>query len=191
MLSLAGAAHMAVVNPSHVCHKPRHNQRHKLCSTKREKVAEEKRVGGKSRGFMQTIPVLVVEDNPADVQLMRLALRESPVPAQLYAVPDVPSALTFLRGNERSTRSVRPAMIIADLNLPGQNGHDLLKALNETPNLAEIPVVIFTSSVREEDHTLSQTLHAVDYVQKPLDVDEYFACVQSMVATWGQGARLL
>ena len=67
--------------------------------------------------------------------------------------------------------------------IPGKTSHELLKELHEAPDRAEISVVVFTSSMREEDRTLSQALQAVDYMQKPQDVDKYFACVQCMIRT--------
>jgi CheY-like chemotaxis protein len=71
--------------------------------------------------------------------------------------------------------------MVVDLHLPGKTGHELLAEVKNTPALADIPVVIFTSSLIEEDRETSFALQAADHVLKPMDSDAYFAHVQRIV----------
>jgi CheY-like chemotaxis protein len=130
---------------------------------------------------MKVVVVLIVEDNLGDVVLMREALKESHVATEVYVVPDVPRALAFLQGQERYHNPVRPDVMVVDLHLPGKTGHELLAEVKNTPALADIPVVIFTSSLIEEDRETSFALQAADHVLKPMDSDAYFAHVQRIV----------
>jgi two-component system, chemotaxis family, response regulator Rcp1 len=139
---------------------------------------------------MKVVTVLVVEDNLPDVVLMREALQESHVATKVYVVPDVPRALAFLQGHEKYHNPVRPDVMVVDLHLPGKTGHELLAEVKSTPALADIPVVIFTSSLVEEDREISFALQAADYVLKPMDSEAYFANVQRIVECWGLSKSL-
>ena len=135
----------------------------------------------KSERIMKAVAVLIVEDNLGDVVLMREALKESPVATKVYVVPDVPRALAFLQNHERYHNPIRPDVMVVDLHLPGKTGYELLAEVKSTPALADIPVVIFTSSLIEEDRETSFALQAADYVLKPMDITSYFARVQNIV----------
>lgn len=139
---------------------------------------------------MKAVAVLIVEDNLGDVVLMREALKESKVATQLYVVPDVPQALAFLQDHERYHDPARPDVIVVDLHLPGNTGYELLAEVKNTPTLADIPIVIFTSSLMEEDRETSFSLRAADYVLKPMDSTVYFDHVQRIVEHWGLSKSL-
>jgi CheY-like chemotaxis protein len=143
-----------------------------------------------SEGIMKVVAVLIVEDNLSDVVLMREALKESHVATKVYVVPDVPRALAFLQGHERYHNPVRPDVMVMDLHLPGKTGYKLLAEVKRTPAFADIPVVVFTSSLIEEDREISLALQADDYVLKPMDITSYFARVQNIVESYTTSKRL-
>src|SRR5262245_2229571 len=134
--------------------------------------------------------LLLVEDNPADVVLLKEALKESPVPVQLYTVRDGTDALAFLQHDDRYYEAPRPDLILLDLNLPRKSGHEVLAQLKSDANLKCIPVVILTSSTEPEDIEQSYALGANAYVQKPLELEEFFATIKDLVGFWCQRAVL-
>ena len=117
--------------------------------------------------------VLLVEDNPSDVLLIREAIRTSAVPADVIVAYDGAEALDLLS-------VVRPDLIILDLNLPRFGGLEILR--RHPPNGAPPRVVVFTSSPREREHAM--TMGASDYIVKPDTWDEYLAVIRGAVERW-------
>jgi chemotaxis family two-component system response regulator Rcp1 len=130
--------------------------------------------------------LLLIEDNPADVVLLKEALKESPVPVQLSTVPDGPEALAFLHHEGRYHEAPRPDLIVLDLSLPKLKGQAVLAQMKSDASLKQIPVVVLTSSTRPEDVVQSYELGANAYVQKPLELMEYFAAVKELIRFWYQ-----
>ena len=133
---------------------------------------------------VQPAEILVVEDNPGDVRLMREALRESKIINQLRAVSDGQEALAFLRKQGRYAHAIRPDLILLDLNLPGKDGREVLSEIKADPDLRRIPVVIVTSSKTEEDIVRSYNHHANCYITKPLDLEKFVEVVQAIQNFW-------
>ena len=134
--------------------------------------------------------LLLVEDNPADVVLLREALKESPIPVEFCTVPDGTDALAFLQHEDRYREAPRPSLIVLDLNLPRKSGHEVLAQVKSDTTLKSIPVVVLTSSSEPEDIEQSYELGANAYVQKPLALEEYFATIKDLVGFWCQRAVL-
>jgi chemotaxis family two-component system response regulator Rcp1 len=127
----------------------------------------------------KTVDVLLVEDNDGDVLLVRRALRAIDTTVQLHVVTDGNAALEFVRRG-----SPLPDLIILDLNLPRMSGNEVLGELKDDPELREIPVVVFSSSGNSRDVQSAYRGHASSYIQKPQDVDEFFAAVAGLVRYW-------
>jgi len=130
--------------------------------------------------------LLVVEDNPADVGLLKEALKESPVPVQLCTVPDGTDALAFLYHQDRYHEAPRPDLILLDLHLPQLPGQDVLAQIKTDATLKQIPVVVLTSSTKPEDVAQSYQLGANAYVQKPTELAAYIAAVKELIGFWYQ-----
>jgi len=130
------------------------------------------------------IEVLLVEDNPADVRLTRLALQGGAIEKHLSIAADGESALAFLRQQGPYADSPRPDLILLDLNLPRKNGQETLREIKEDPELRSIPVVILTSSKAEEDIVRSYQLHANCYITKPVDFTRFVQVVRSIEDFW-------
>lgn len=133
----------------------------------------------------RALELLLVEDNPGDVELAREALRDLPLALRLSVVHDGVEALAFLRRQGRHTDAPRPALILLDLNLPRRDGLGVLADAKADAALREIPIVVLTSSRAEPDVRRAYALHANCYVAKPVDLDQYFATVRAVVQFWG------
>ncbi|MBS4001368.1 MAG: response regulator [Desulfobulbaceae bacterium] len=130
------------------------------------------------------IDILLVEDNPGDVDLTREALEESKIKNNLYVAIDGQQALDFLYKKGKYSDSPKPDLILLDLNLPNIDGRTVLENIKEHKDLRRIPVVILTSSKAEEDIIKAYNLHANCYVQKPLDYNSFTEMVKNIELFW-------
>src|SRR5262245_61338432 len=121
--------------------------------------------------------LLLVEDNPGDVILFKEALKQTSVPIQLTTARDGRAALALL-AHEPDHEALWPDLIVLDLNLPQVNGQTVLAWVKSDKALKHIPVVILTNSTEPEDIQQSYALGANAYVQKPLELRDYFAMVE-------------
>lgn len=134
---------------------------------------------------MKTAPeVLIVDDNPADVALIREALTGSKHGSQIKSVGDGVEAMAFLNRRDKFSNSIRPDLVILDLNLPKKDGLAVLAAMKAAPNLRRIPVVIFSTSELRKDVVRSYEVGANCYVRKPGNLNEFFSAVKSMEEFW-------
>jgi CheY-like chemotaxis protein len=130
------------------------------------------------------IEILLVEDNPGDVRLTIEALKEAKVRNHLNVAKDGVEALAFLRREGSYAESVRPDLILLDLNLPRKDGREVLAEIKADPSLRSIPVVILTTSQAEQDIVRSYELHANCYITKPVDLDQFITVVRSIEDFW-------
>ena len=129
---------------------------------------------------LNVISVLLVEDDPGDVVLIREALEHNKVYNRLHVVSDGVQALEFLRGEGEHVGAPRPDLVLLDLNLPRKDGREVLAEVKEDPDLRRIPVVVLTTSKAEEDVLRSYDLHANAYVTKPVDFDRFIEVVRQI-----------
>lgn len=137
-----------------------------------------------------TVEILLVEDNAGDARLVKEALKGSRVSSTVHVVADGTEALAFLRKEGAYTQALRPDLIVLDLNLPKQDGREVLKELKDTPLLKRIPVVILTSSRAGSDIAWAYEQGASCYLLKPVNLEEYFTVVRRIVEFWGLYVRL-
>jgi CheY-like chemotaxis protein len=130
--------------------------------------------------FRQRAVVLLVEDNPDDVVMIREAFEQSLTPIQLYVVSNSEQAIKFVRRTDKD--APRPSLIRLDLNLPIRNGLDVLAELKSDTEFLSIPIVMLTTSQAPDDIQWYYSLHANAYIIKPSDFDG-FADVIKQVAT--------
>ena len=125
--------------------------------------------------------ILLVEDNPGDAQLVRLALAEKLPGARLSVAADGEAALARLREDGSP-----PDLMLLDLNLPRLSGHEVLAAVRESddPRIRRLPVVVLTSSQQEDDVRRSYELGASSHVAKPDDIDQLFALIEALARYW-------
>jgi chemotaxis family two-component system response regulator Rcp1 len=128
--------------------------------------------------------VLMVDDSPADVSLVREALTGSAHHSQLSSVGDGVEAMAFLYRREKYANAIRPDLVILDLNLPKKDGMAVLAAMKAGPELRRIPVVIFSTSELRKDIVRSYELGANCYVRKPGNLNDFFSAVKSIEEFW-------
>lgn len=119
--------------------------------------------------------ILLAEDNPADVYLIREALREHGVDCTLRVASDGTDVLRIISPERSHAAAERLGLIILDLNLPRHDGIEILQRLRETPELAGVPVVILTSSDSPRDRSLANQLGATCYLRKPSSLVQFLS----------------
>jgi two-component system response regulator len=128
--------------------------------------------------------ILLVEDNPGDADLVRIALEENKLCNHLHVAEDGELALEFLRRQGRYTRAPRPDLILLDLNLPRKDGREVLAEIKADESLRRIPVVVLTTSAQDEDVLRVYNLNANCYVTKPMDFDQFAKVVKAIDRFW-------
>ena len=117
--------------------------------------------------------ILIVEDNPADLFVLREAFRERGVTAHLDVLEDGETAAKHIGLIGKGEKEC-PSLLILDLNLPRIEGSDLLATLRSTQGCEEVPVLIFTSSDAPKDRALATEYRAM-FFRKPTDLDEFLS----------------
>ncbi len=124
---------------------------------------------------MQTMEILLVEDNAGDAVLIRQILADASVPVNLHIVRDGEQAITLL-----SDAHFRPALIILDLNIPRVSGTALLERWKSEGT----PVVVFSSSSNEAERKRVMELGAREFIQKPADLEAFSIAVCGIIERW-------
>ena len=130
------------------------------------------------------INILIVEDNLAHQKITQYVLKHNNVPGKFYVVRDGQEALDYLfRKNDYSdsTTSPTPDLILLDLNLPKRDGREVLKIIKEDASVREIPVVIVSTSDRQEDVSYAFQTGAVAYISKSSGFDKFNAELSSVM----------
>ena len=130
------------------------------------------------------IEILLVEDNPGDVDLTREGLADGKLRNNLHVAGDGEEAMAFLRRGQEHADMPMPDLILLDLNLPGKDGREVLAEIKADERLGHIPVVVLTSSQDEEDILRSYRLHANCYISKPIRFGEFVKVVKSIEEFW-------
>jgi CheY-like chemotaxis protein len=126
------------------------------------------------------IQILLVEDNPGDVRLIRESLKENKFFAELTVCMDGQEAMNHLN----DTRNIIPDIILLDLNLPKKDGRQVLLEVKSDERLKTIPVVVLTSSSAEEDVMKSYQNYANCFISKPVDLDNFIKVIKSIENFW-------
>ena len=128
--------------------------------------------------YQQRAVVLLVEDNPDDVVMIREAFEQSLAPIQLYLVSTGEQAIKFVRRTDPA--APRPSIILLDLHLPIGDGLAVLADLKSDPEYLSIPIVVLTTSQAPDDIEQCYALHANAYIVKPSDFDGFAAVIQQI-----------
>lgn len=134
--------------------------------------------------------ILVVEDDPARIGLLRHAMAAWGPGARLHVARDGAEALAFLHREGAYTDSPRPQLVLLDLHMPGPDGRDVLRVLKADPCLRRIPVVVMSASDEEEDVASCYDLHANGYVVKAFTLEQLTHDLRAIAAFWLETARL-
>jgi two-component system, chemotaxis family, response regulator Rcp1 len=136
------------------------------------------------------VQILLVEDNPGDIRLVKEAFKESGLSRALNIVRDGEQALAFLRRQGAYRNSPRPSLVLLDLHLPRKSGREVLAEIKVEDGLRQIPVIVLSTSRRAEDIANAYDLHANCYVVKPADLDGLVQLGQELKTFWLSTAAL-
>ncbi|EGG95150.1 Two-component system response regulator [gamma proteobacterium IMCC1989] len=138
----------------------------------------------------QAIEILMVEDNPADVELTKEAFNEGKLNNVLNVVSDGEEALNYLHKRGRFTDAKTPDIVLLDLNLPKVNGKEVLAEMKGNKDLSYIPVIILSSSEDTADIKTAYELNANSFVTKPVAIDDFLEVIKSIEHFWVEIVKL-
>ena len=130
------------------------------------------------------IEILLVEDNPNDMELALHALRRHHISNRIHVARDGEEALTFLFGTADERTQHRPRVILLDLKLPKVDGIEVLRQIKGNEQTRKIPVVVLTSSREERDIVDSYDLGVNSYIVKPVDFEQFTEAVRQLGLYW-------
>jgi CheY-like chemotaxis protein len=131
-------------------------------------------------------PILLVEDNPRDLELALIALGKTQLANEVISVRDGAEALDYLycRNAYANRAAGNPAVVLLDLKLPKVDGLQVLKTVREDPNLKAVPVVMLTSSREERDVVQSYSLGVNAFVVKPVEFAAFLQAITDLGIFW-------
>jgi len=131
-------------------------------------------------------PILLVEDNPNDIELALVALEKSNLANEVVVVRDGADALDYLhrRGAWTNRMSGNPAVVLLDLKMPRVDGLEVLREMRATPDLKNIPTVMLTTSREQRDLSTSYEQGVNAYVVKPIDFREFIRVIADLGMFW-------
>ncbi len=144
-------------------------------------------MNGPGPGDLQGVELLLVEDNPDDVELTLLTLAENRICNAVKVVPDGVAALDYVFGAEACAGggiARCPNLILLDLKLPRLGGLEVLARLKQDPRTSKIPVVVLTSSREDPDIERCYALGVNSYIVKPVDFDQFRATIKCLGFYW-------
>lgn len=132
------------------------------------------------------VSILLVEDNPDDVLMVKRAFSRYNINNRLYVVRDGEEALDFIyrKGEYSKDDQPTPGVILLDINMPKMNGIEVLRKLKSDPEKKRIPVVILTTSRREQDKVESYHLGVNSYIIKPVDYGKFVEALTTINLYW-------
>ena len=136
------------------------------------------------------IQILLVEDDPDDVELMSEVLRETKIPSDLHVAMDGEEALHLLHREGGFASAPVPDVVLLDLNLPKKDGRQVLAEIKSNPSLRSIPVIVMTTSGAEQDVLEAYDKHANAFVRKPVGYTALLDVVRSIEHFWIGSALL-
>jgi len=138
----------------------------------------------------EPVELLLVEDNEDDIVLIEEAFAEAKLMNVIFKVWDGEEALAYLRQEGPYTHRRRPGLVLLDINMPKKNGFEVLQAMKADPLLQSLPVVMLTTSDREDDIVQSYTHGACSYILKPLTLNLFVQVVKDFELYWTMVSRV-
>jgi CheY-like chemotaxis protein len=139
---------------------------------------------------IEPIEILLVEDNEDDIILVEEAFAGARMMNVINKVRDGEAALAYLRREGLYKDAVRPGLILLDINMPKMNGFEVLEAIKANPQLQPLPVIILTTSEREEDVVRSYVYGACSYIRKPVSLERFIDVVKQFEVYWTLVSRI-
>lgn len=139
---------------------------------------------------MNSVHILLVEDNEGDILLLSEAFEEARLMTDLTVVKNGERAIDFLERRGEYEDARRANLVILDVNLPRRSGHEVLGHIKNSEHLRDIPVIMLTTSSAEKDVMKSYQNHANCYITKPVDMDLFMKAIAQVGAFWLELVRL-
>jgi len=136
-----------------------------------------------------SLRIVLIEDNQDHAKILRWAFEQTDWPASITFFPDGESAMEHLRSAGKR-QAPSPDLIFLDLNLPKMDGRDILRSLKADPSTRDVPVLVLSSSDREEDVRKAYELGASTYISKSVVLNELRSSLQSILEYWSRIAKL-
>ena len=140
---------------------------------------------GSDQPVLETLDILLIENDPATARLTREAFREAGLTKGIISLPDGDEALAYLRREAKYAKHPHPDLIFLDLHLPKKPGIQVLKEIKENPRLTITPVVVVSGSADPKEVREAYELHASCYVRKPNDLPQFLQFVRVCFEFWG------
>jgi len=140
--------------------------------------------------LLNSIELLLVEDNPGDIRLTQEALSEVGIKNRLAVARSGAEAIHFLSQTSDHNDAPRPDLVFLDLNIPRKSGQEVLRWMKAREQFRRIPVVVLTTSQSETDIRRSYSNHANCVITKPVDFEKFVAVVAGILRFWMQIVRL-
>jgi CheY-like chemotaxis protein len=133
---------------------------------------------------IQSKVILLVEDNPDDVELTKRALKKSNIKNKLVVARNGVEALDYLLNTSGDNPTEMPVVVLLDLKLPKVDGFDVLRHIRSHPETHLLPVIILTSSAEQDDLVNGYALGANSYIRKPVDFTQFVEAVKQLGLYW-------
>lgn len=132
-------------------------------------------------------PILLVEDNPSDIELALIALERCQLENEIVIARDGAEAIDYLYSTGKFTGRAggSPAVVLLDLKMPRVSGLDVLERIKSDPDVSAVPIVMFTSSDQEFDRARAYAFGVNAFVVKPLDFTQFLETIQNLGIFWG------
>jgi CheY-like chemotaxis protein len=134
--------------------------------------------------------ILLAEDDDNDVRITLRAIDKGELEASVSVVRDGQEAIDFLRRVGPFAEARRPDLVLLDMNLPKLNGIEVLRTSKGDPELRAIPVLMLTTSQRQEDVATAYALGASAFITKPIRFSRFVEVIRDLATYWGEVARV-
>lgn len=138
----------------------------------------------------EPVELLLVEDNEDDIVLIEEAFGEAKMMNVIWKVRDGEEAMAYLRRQAPYQDVHRPGLILLDINMPKMNGFEVLQAMKNDPTLQSLPVIMLTTSDREEDIVRSFAGGAASYIRKPVSLQQFARVINDFELYWTLVSRV-
>jgi CheY-like chemotaxis protein len=136
------------------------------------------------------LAILLVDDNEDDIVIVQETFADAQLAHIMHTVRDGEEALMYLRREGPYKDVPQPGLLLLDINMPKKNGFEVMQELKGDPQLRSLPVIMLTTSDREEDIVLSYAYGAASYIRKPVDLDQFRAVVKQFEIYWTLVSRI-
>lgn len=136
------------------------------------------------------VQILLVEDNDDDVVLTLEAFDEASIANAVKVLRDGQALLDYLLSEDARHHRIAPTLILLDINMPRKNGFETLQELKSNPRLRHLPVIMLTTSTREEDVVKSYSFGACSYISKPVEVEKFTTVAKQFSLYWSLVSRV-